>query len=78
VQVVGGLPVDAGVGITVVLGPVGGGGQQHHDPAQHTLLRVDRVAEDLAGFVRAGCREVFGEPVDPARGIVGEIKGEGA
>jgi hypothetical protein len=76
VQVVGGLPVDAGAGITVVLGAVGGGGQQHHDPAQDTLLRVGRVAEDLAGLVGAGYREVFGEPVDPARGVMGEINSE--
>ncbi|WUH90380.1 hypothetical protein OG900_09875 [Streptomyces sp. NBC_00433] len=77
-QVVSGLPIDAGVGVTVVLGPVEGGGQQHHDPAQDTLLCGGRVAEDLAGFVGTGRREVFGEPVDLTRGIVGEINGEGA
>ncbi|MEE4544034.1 hypothetical protein V2S66_18910 [Streptomyces sp. V4-01] len=77
-QVVGGLPVDAGAGVTVVLGAVGGGGQQHHDPAQDTLLGGGRIAEDLAGFVGTGRSEVFGEPVDLTRGIVGEINGEGA
>ncbi|WP_141726587.1 hypothetical protein [Actinacidiphila rubida] len=66
------------MGVTVVLGAVGGGGQQHHDPAEHTVLRGGRVAEDLAGFVGAGCPEVFGEPVDLARGFAGEISGEGS
>ncbi|WP_433892567.1 hypothetical protein [Streptomyces sp. CA-111067] len=77
-QVVGGLPVQGSVGVTVVLGAVEGGGQQHHDPAQDTLLGGGRVAEDLAGFVGAGRSEVFGEPVDLTRGIVGEINSEGA
>jgi hypothetical protein len=77
VQVVGALRVHGGVGVVVVLCVVGGDGQQRHDPAQDTVFRVEHVIEDLAGFVGAGCGEVFGEWVDPAGCGLGESDGEG-
>ena len=75
VQLVETPAVRLDVAVAVVFGPVRGGGHEGDDPAQDAEVGVERGMEDLAGLVRACCREVVSEPIDPAGGIAGEING---